>query len=410
MSRLPSLTGMRFVAALLVFAFHTTWQTAYVAGTGGDVLGDVFANAGFYGVSFFFVLSGFVLTWSARPEDTKAAFWRRRLVKIYPNHLVTFLIAAVLMLIAADAFTTKGTLANLFLVQAWIPEIQVPNTMNAVSWSLSVELFFYLSFPLLLRLLNRVPVRRLWALAGVLGALTVVVPAIAQYGIGGVPLPFIADGTLSFGQIWFVYFFPPVRALEFVLGMVAARLVQTGSWPRLGLLPAAAIAVGGYAVNSLVPYLYGVAGTAALWLTPLVAAAATADHRGDASPARGRLLVRLGELSFAFYMVHGLVTSYAHRWLVAGKDLPPLAGAAALLGALLLSLALALTLYRWVEEPLMRRFGAPPRRPGAPTGAATVSATPTASASPATTSATTGSPETAPGASAPRPTALEARE
>ncbi|WP_316784255.1 acyltransferase family protein [Streptomyces sasae] len=357
MSRLPSLTGMRFVAALLVFAFHTTWQTRFVTGRTGDGLYDVFANAGFYGVSFFFVLSGFVLTWSARPGDTVAGFWRRRLVKIYPNHLVTFGLAAALMLIASDVFTTKGTLANLFLVQAWIPEIQVPNTMNAVSWSLSCELFFYLSFPFVLRLIDRVPARRLWALAAGLAAATVVAPVIATYGIGGTPLPFIADGSLSFHQIWFVYFFPPVRALEFVLGMVAARLLRVGAWPRLGLLPAGLIAVAGYVVNSTVPYLYGVAGTAALWLTPLVAAAASADERSVGSPFRGRLLVRLGELSFAFYMVHGLVVTYCYRWAVAHSALPPALGALALLGALLLSLALAFALFTWVEAPLVRRFG-----------------------------------------------------
>jgi peptidoglycan/LPS O-acetylase OafA/YrhL len=41
------------------------------------------------GVSFFFVLSGFVLTWSARPDDIATGFWRRRIARIYPVHLVT---------------------------------------------------------------------------------------------------------------------------------------------------------------------------------------------------------------------------------------------------------------------------------------------------------------------------------
>ncbi|MER5873498.1 acyltransferase [Streptomyces sp. NPDC002044] len=364
-SRLPSLTGLRFIAALLVFLFHTTWQTRFVGGSGGDALGEVFANAGFYGVTFFFVLSGFVLTWSARTDDTAPRVWRRRLAKIFPNHLVTFALAGVLMLIAADPFTTKGTLANLFLVQAWFPDLTVPNTMNAVSWSLSVELFFYLSFPFLLRLLNRVPVARLWPLAATLGAFTVIAPVVGQYAVTGTPLPFIDDGTLSFEQIWFVYFFPPVRALEFLLGMVAARLVLAGAWPRIGLLPAALIAVGGYAVNSSVPYLYGVAGTAALWLTPLVAAAAVSDDRGTRSPLRGPVLVRLGELSFAFYMVHGLVVTYGHRWLIGtGDPLPAAAGAGLLFAALLVSLGLAYVLFTWVETPAVRRLGPP--RPQAP--------------------------------------------
>jgi peptidoglycan/LPS O-acetylase OafA/YrhL len=348
---------MRFLAALLVFAFHTTFQTRFFGGGVGDTLGGIFANAGFYGVTFFFVLSGFVLTWSARPADGAPRVWRRRLVKIFPNHLVTFVAAAVLMVIASEVFTTKGVLANLFLVQAWIPEIQVPNTMNAVSWSLSCELFFYLAFPFLLPVLERLTARRLWTVAGVLAALTVLVPAVSSWTVAGTPLPFIADGSLSFEQIWSV-------------GMIAARLVLTGALPRIGLLPAAAIAVGGYVLNSSVPYLYGVAGTGALWLTPLVVAAAQADVRQTVSPFRGRVLVRLGELSFAFYMVHGLVVTYGHKWLVAGKDLSGAATAALLLAALLAALALAHALFTWVEAPAVRRFSAPrAKNPAAPEAA-----------------------------------------
>jgi peptidoglycan/LPS O-acetylase OafA/YrhL len=353
------LTGLRFIAALLVFALHTTYQSSYITGPVGDALGNVFARSGFYGVSFFFVLSGFVLTWSARPGDRAIGIWRRRLVKIYPNHLATFGLTAVLMLIASDVFTFKGTLANLFLVQAWFPDILVSRSMNQVTWSLSCELFFYLSFPLLLLLLNRVPVRWLWALAGVLAALTVSAPFVSQHAIGGMPLRFFADGSLSFEQIWFVYLFPPVRALEFVLGMVAARLVLAGAWPRIGLLPACLIAVGGYVVNLNVPYLFGIAGIAAIWLTPLVAAAAQADVRRAISPFCGRVLVRLGELSFAFYMVHGLVVAYGYRWLIAGHDLQPVAGAAALIAVFALSLALAFALFTWVEQPLVRKLSAP---------------------------------------------------
>ncbi|MER5934862.1 acyltransferase [Streptomyces sp. NPDC002054] len=371
-SRLPSLTGLRFIAALMVFALHVTYQNTYISGSAGKTLQDVFARSGFYGVSFFFVLSGFVLTWSARADDRATSTWRRRLVKIYPNHLATMALAAVLMLFAADVFTAKGIVANLFLVQSWTPDLEISRSMNQVSWSLSCELFFYLSFPLLFRVINRVPVRRLWAVGGVLVALILAVPAVSEAAIGGVALPYFADGSLSYEQMWFVYLFPPVRALEFVLGMVVARLVMAGAWPRIGLLPAFLIAAAGYAVNLQLPYLFGVAGVAAIWLMPLIAAAASADVKGSASPFRGRVMTWLGDISFAFYMVHGLVVAYFYRWVIAEYQPAPIVGAAAVLGVFAVSLALSHAMFVWLEQPLMRRFSTPraARQATAPAAAA----------------------------------------
>ncbi|WP_345623595.1 acyltransferase [Streptomyces ziwulingensis] len=367
---MPSLTGLRFIAALLVFAFHATAQGRYLGGSVGEGLEKIFVSAGSYGVTFFFVLSGFVLTWSARPNDTAPRIWRRRLVKIFPNHLVTFALAAALMLAMARPFAVPDTLASLLLVQAWVPSMTVPTAMNTVSWSLSCELFFYLCFPALLRVLRRAPVRMLRVLAGALATLTLLVPVIARYLIGGVALPPVADGSLSFEQIWFVYFFPPVRAIEFVLGMAVALLVCADAWPRLGVLPAFLIAAGGYAVSSHLPYLYYMGGTAALWLTPLVVAAAEADRKGTTSHFRGKTLVRLGELSFAFYMVHELVLTYAHTWFVADDPPSQAARAGILLVALAVSLLLAHLLFTLAESPLVRRFStARHRGPGHPPAA-----------------------------------------
>ncbi|MFD5654880.1 acyltransferase family protein [Streptomyces sp. NPDC127039] len=362
--KLPSLTGLRFIAAFLVFAFHVTFlPSRYIGGGLGDSLGDILAKAGFYGVCFFFVLSGFVLTWSARTGDTAPRLWRRRLVKIYPNHLVTFVLAAVLMTFAAERISGGQALANLFLVQTWLPDMATTNSMNAVSWSLACEAFFYLAFPLLLRALKAIPARLLWPAVAVVAALMIAAPLVARSTISGAKLPGIADGTYSFEQIWFVYFFPPVRVLEFVLGMLLALIVRAGRWPRISLAPAVAIAVAGYVVVSYVPYLFSVAGSAALWLAPLVAAAALADTGGHRSPLRGRVLVRLGEISFAFYMVHGLVVTYGHKWLVQEASWSPAAGLALALAAFAVSLALAHALFSWVESPLVRRFSAARPRP-----------------------------------------------
>lgn len=69
--RLDSLTGLRFLAALAVFFYHTV--TLCPPGIPKSVL-SVVAAQGLVGVSFFFILSGFVLSWSHRPDDSPRAF------------------------------------------------------------------------------------------------------------------------------------------------------------------------------------------------------------------------------------------------------------------------------------------------------------------------------------------------
>lgn len=118
--RLDSLTGMRFLAAAAVFGFHLSLHPQLLGDTQlARAYITLLANAGWFGVTFFFVLSGFVLAWSARPSDTYREFVGRRLVKIYPNHLVTFVIAFGLFGLAG-ASVWEAT-ANLTLLHAWIP-------------------------------------------------------------------------------------------------------------------------------------------------------------------------------------------------------------------------------------------------------------------------------------------------
>ncbi|QDQ14692.1 acyltransferase family protein [Streptomyces spectabilis] len=372
-SRLPSLSGMRFIAALPVFAFHATSGMNFLRGDVGDFFTDIFKDAGTPSVSFFFVLSGFILTWSARPRDTMPDFWRRRMIKVYPNHLLAFAATVVIMLLASDPLEAKKFFTSLFLVQSWVPELPVLTGMNPVAWSLSCEVFFYLSFPLLLPLVRRLSVRGLWALGGVLLAVPWLVALLADKAVGGTPL--LPGGPLTHEQLWFVYFFPPTRIVEFVLGIVVARLVLSGAMPRIGLVPAALFAVGGFVLNAQVPYLYSLGGTAAFWVMPLVVAGATADANGTRSIMRGRVIVKLGEMSFAFYLVHTMFVVSAQRWLV--QDMSDGAALATLFGCLAGSLVVSYAMFTWVEEPLVRKFGSARRlRTGPPAPPAATAAAP----------------------------------
>jgi peptidoglycan/LPS O-acetylase OafA/YrhL len=333
---LPSLTGLRWVAALLVFGLHVR-NYHYFGGIGDRYMTWAF-GPGANGVSFFFVLSGFVLTWSARPKDRAFAFWRRRIARIYPVHLVTAAIALVMAYTLA--YQTKPepsqAVANALLVHSWWrPWWQ---TLNPVSWSLACEAFFYAAFPLLALLLRRLGARGATALAGV-SVLAVLMLAWAE-------THHWTTEPISSN--------PAARLPEFVLGAATARLVLLDRWRGPGLEASLALSVIGY---FLVPQVEpGCSATACtvVGFALLIPAAAVADLRGLPSLWRHRRMVRLGELSFAFYMVHLLVLRAGTNVLGRSPRFGVPTGLAVTAAAFALALGLSWILYEKVERPARR--------------------------------------------------------
>ncbi|WP_432153014.1 acyltransferase family protein [Streptomyces tricolor] len=346
---LPSLTGLRWMAALLVFGLHVH-NFGWFGGTGGRLVSWAF-GAGATGVSFFFVLSGFVLTWSARPRDRALAFWRRRIARIYPVHLATLAVALVMAYTLAHQArpTAKQTLANALLLHSWWqPWWQ---TLNPVSWSLACEAFFYAAFPPLILLLRRLGARG----SAALGALSVAAVLVLAW----------ADA-----HHWWthsVYSFPAARLPEFVLGAVTARLVLLGRWRGPGLEASLALAVIGYFLVPQVTPGYSATVCTIAGFALLIPAAAVADLHGLPSLWRRRRMVRLGELSFAFYMIHLMVLRAATEVLGKKPHFGALAGLAVTAVAFTVSLGLSWLLYEGVERPtrrLLLRRRRPSRQPG----------------------------------------------
>ncbi|MFE0389709.1 acyltransferase family protein [Streptomyces bungoensis] len=351
---LPSLTGLRWMAAVLVFGLHVN-NLGYFGGTAGHIVTWAF-GAGATGVSFFFVLSGFVLTWSARPGDRAPAFWRRRIARIYPVHVVTLAVAFLLAFTPAHLPkpTAGQALANGLLLHSWWqPWWQ---TLDPVSWSLACEAFFYAAFPLLFLLLRRLGARGATVL-GVLAVLAVLVLAWADaHHWTGKPL----------------YSFPAARLPEFVLGAVTARLVLLERWRGPGLEASLALAIIGYFLVPQVTPGYPATVCTLAGFTLLIPAAALADLQGLPSLWRHRRLVRLGELSFAYYMIHLLVLRAGSILVGTKPHFGVFAGLAVTAVAFAVSLGLSWVLYEAVERPARRLLLR--RRPGTPPAPASASA------------------------------------
>jgi peptidoglycan/LPS O-acetylase OafA/YrhL len=283
---------------------------------------------------------------------------------------VLWLVTILLMVSVGTAVAARSAVPNLFLIQSWFPQFDINSSINIPSWSLSCELFFYVCFPLLHRGVRAIPARMLWPAAiGIVGLIWLL-PTLAD-ALPATPVdPWFQIPSYKF---WFLYLFPPVRTLEFVLGIILVYIVRTKQWPRLPFSVAALLVVASYVGEIYVSIPYAFVAMTVASLALLIPAAATADVRGTFSPVRGRVAVFLGEISFALYLVHADVLTYGHRLL--DNHMWPVPQAIAVMVALIAVAILASwLLYTLVERPMMRRWSRPRRR--VPTPAVVAEPTP----------------------------------
>jgi len=324
-NRLDSLTGLRAVAALAVFAQH--FMRIMDCNVIGGPIGGV-------AVSFFFVLSGFILVYVYKDRLTKATtpkFYFTRFARIWPLHIACLLLIAGFCTrhLAPSELPWTRSLAHWSLLQAWYPAANWMNPYNGVAWSISVEAFFYLMFPLLLLGGSR----GFWLKYLCLFPLTIGAVVWMANTIGPAsPVKSIANGSLD--PINVVQFFPPLRLLEFMTGMAAgliflARSAKTVTSPagrNWKMTPTAtclevlvlALCLGSFqllASAGLFRYLHSFKGSGAAltyWFSfsgGMFFHAAViyvfAQSKGWISRFSGsRVMVFLGEISFAFYMIH----------------------------------------------------------------------------------------------------------
>ncbi|MBT2895236.1 acyltransferase [Streptomyces sp. McG3] len=344
-SRLDSLTGLRFWAALAVVLYHLSRQAGQL-----PWISDV-TWYGRSGVTFFFVLSGFVLAWTYDGKVVPAVvFLWRRFARIWPLLAVSVLASVAVWHALGTDFSLRGTAATLGLVNAWVPDHAYLSGGNPAAWSLSDEAWFYLLFPLLLAM----PLMR--SARGRIVVAVVVCAASLGAWLSGALL------TDPLVRVWALDYFPPTRTLQFVLGVTAGLAVKRG-WRPAGGLRVAVLAVLAWHL-ALIPWSHAVPDS--LWYSPysasqllsapifalLVAAAAAADVEGRRTTLAGPVMVRLGQWSFAWYLFHEIVL----RALVGvyGKPVGRLETAGFWAATLLLSLAVAAIAYHCVEHPLER--------------------------------------------------------
>src|SRR5699024_1960390 len=168
---LPSLTGARWLAAVAVFVLHALVFLNVYPFQKSDLFATIHSfipmQLGSAGVTFFFILSGFLIYWSnseLKGVRNTLYYCQRRITKIYPMHLI----ALAMFLLASAKITASGVqwvldfadlkfwLPNALLIHTWNPDWASLSGMNVPSWSLAAEMLFYLTFPLFIPLVRKV--------------------------------------------------------------------------------------------------------------------------------------------------------------------------------------------------------------------------------------------------------------
>lgn len=353
---LAALTGLRFFAAAHVVLYHYAGP-ALPQGT-PDGLRHAVAH-GYVGVSFFYLLSGFILAYNyaeRRAERSVAlrgsvrAFLWNRVSRVYPLYLVAWLASAPFVVahrLAADpAPVTRAAklfvsaAVSLGLVQAWLPGAHT--WWNPPAWSISVEALFYVAFPVLLpRLLA--PGRSRVAHALFLYALALIGPALyVGFGRGDTLLAAVKYGPL-------------LHLPTFGLGILLADGLESPHRERLARMR---VPLGVAAALVLALVLRTAPGPTYLLI-----------HNGLLAPAFGALLlsvalglpgfsrvcasaplVLLGEASFGLYILQ------APAWLAWRRMAPALAPLVDVALFFVLLVALSILAHRAVELPAQRRL------------------------------------------------------
>ena len=290
---IKQLAALRGIFILFIFLHHMS----------------VFPGGGGMGVAFFFVLGGFSMTLGYHekillPTFHYGQYIARRAIKFYPLHWLCLLASIPLVI---DNFTWPTFLVNAALLQSWVPNAAYYFSYNAVSWYLANTMFFAIIFPFVYRWKKRSSKMSKWV---------VFICVVIAYLL----ILFFANG------LNLLYINPLVRSMDFVFGICLglfylkskekAQLVDRfENSPRLGqvvvfasilLLVAQACIMAHYSCK-IAPFYW------LLIAVVIYVSSMMSECNGVKNGIMtNNLLVKFGECSFTFFMIHQIVIKYVY--------------------------------------------------------------------------------------------------
>jgi peptidoglycan/LPS O-acetylase OafA/YrhL len=335
LGRLPGLDGIRAIAAAMVVVNHHDFT--FVSGA--------------LGVTMFFVLSGFLITWLLLGEAERHGtvslrdFYMRRLLRIFPAFYAFCALVIGLAVVTHKELHWPQTIASLLYVNNYYEAIngEVATPLSH-SWSLAIEEQFYLLWPLAFLLLRRNRATMARALA-----VTIVVVWVYR-------------ATLSFAGVpWtYIHYAFDTRADHLLVGCLlavilragyakgAVRLVSSRVWLSIAtVLALEASVVAGHTFGNHYKQAFGFAIEPVLIAALIVQVIALRDTRLWRW-LNWRSMTFLGTISYSIYLYQQIVAGPVSRALDAAPAAIQLVVSAAVI------LVLATGSYLIVERPFLR--------------------------------------------------------
>ena len=299
-----SLTSLRMFAALGVFVSHLGILSQSSIPQ-FNIASKYFFN-GYVGVTFFYILSGFIINYSFSKHMAEGKFSNKdfiiyRLARLFPVHIVSLLFVLFLFGYTKnfDSTNKEALLYNTLLLQSFIPSSDYYFSFNPVSWSISCEIFFYLSFCILVKFKSIA-----------LSCILLLVTIVNSY--------LLIKPPMNLSLHWLFYINPFFRLGDFIIGMLICRwFLNSMLKPSFSLcslmeiLSVLFLSATVYVATNHVSYMnvkYD------LFYIPCMAmmVISFAFNGGLISNIlSNKVMVLLGEASFSFYMFHWMIISKA---------------------------------------------------------------------------------------------------
>jgi len=340
--RFDALTGIRAIAATLVFIYHN--RKYWRAQLHPEMLKLV--NEFHIGVSLFFVLSGFLIafTYSTKPTESPKNYVKYialRFARIFPLYW--------LILIALSLDPKFAQLKHPALTASLLHGFSNRLNLNglAQAWSLNVEMTFYLMAPLLCLL----QLRSLITLIVFLGSLLLLTLGIGKIWelYNGNPLQFLHPVKFVLGSTF------PGRFTEFLAGMLMASAIKNNhSWihlPHKSVIGCLGIVVITYLIGLFQPDIFHhgsdhpIGWILQTFILPVFVVITLAGLINEETRMqkmlKSNLFILLGNASFAFYLIHISYVNIRLRWFFLGPD-----------RNFFLLWLISIILYLFIEKPL----------------------------------------------------------